>query len=330
MNMNTGKQGVHKHVSVIITMRNASTTLLYALKSISMQTYPIDEIIVVDNCSTDNSRELVLKFAKKSKIPIRLLRQKVDRGVSASFNRGGMLVKSPYIVFMTSDASLPTKFELEKLIQPFRIDPGIAATYSQNTLPLSVWKNYNFWEKLYSCRQVGSTRSLFVLKFDCVKKEIFRKIGGFDETTFGEDAIGGEDADISVRIRKEGKVAGSTAQSYHLHYMGDNYGLRDILKSKKIYGRTYGRVLRNDFFKSPAEVSVFFAKPILAVLPFMPKLHIVGVLLLVAYSLLITRRMFFTIDTLLNPRIVLVPFLNIFFLYYEVFWMVESFFKKRN
>ncbi len=317
-------------VSVIITMRNASTTLLYTLKSIAKQIYPIKEIIIVDNLSTDNSRELVLQFAQKSKIPIELLRQKEDRGVSASFNRGGNVAKSPFIVFMTSDASLPTNKELEKLTDSFREDPLVVAAYSQNTLPSFVWNKYNFWQKFYSSPQVDSTRSGFVLKFDCVRKDIFVKIGGFDEKTFGDDAIGGEDADISVRLRKEGKVIHSNAVSYHLHYMGKDYGLSDILKSKKIYGRTYGRVLRNDLLKSPLEVIVFLVKPVLAILPFIPKFHIIGLVLLIIYSLLITKRMFLTLNTLTNPKIILIPFLNIFLLYYEIFWMIRAVFYKKN
>lgn len=323
-------RNIMETVSVIITMRNASTTLLYALQSIVKQRYPILEIIVIDNCSTDNSCELVTRFARTSKIPIRLIRQKEDRGVSGSFNRGARAARAPLIVFMTSDASLPTEFELRRLTDPFRKDPLVLAAYSQNTLPLSVWENYNFWEKLYSCRQVGSTRSLFVLKFDCIRKETFLKIGGFDEKVFGDDTIGGEDADISVRIRKHGKMVQSDAISYHLHYMGDHYSLWDILKSKKIYGRTYGRVLKNDFMKSPLEVSIFMVKPILAFLPFIPKFHIVGILLLIGYAFVISKRMFYTVQTLANPRILLVPILNIFFLYYEVFWMIESMTRKKN
>lgn len=326
------KKGEDKKVpvSVIITMRNASTTLLFALKSIVKQAYPIKEIIAVDNLSTDNSREIVLQFAQKSKIPIRLLRQKEDKGVSGSFNRGGNAAKSPLIVFMTSDASLPTNKELEKLTDPFREDPLVVGVYSQNTLPAFVWDKYNFLQKFYSSRQVDSTRSGFVLKFDCVRKDIFVKIGGFDEKTFGDDAIGGEDADMSVRLRKEGKVVHSNAISYHLHYMGKNYSLSDILKSKKIYGRTYGRVLRNDLLKSPLEVFVFLIKPGLTILPFVPKFHTIGLILLIVYSLLITKRMFLTFSTLTNPKIILIPFLNIFLLYYEIFWMTRAIFYKKN
>ena len=317
-------------VSVIITMRNASTTLLYALKSITKQKYPIREIIIVDNLSKDNSRELALKFARKSKIPIQLLRQKEDRGISASFNRGGNIAKSPLIVFMASDVTLPTGKELEKLTDPFRSDTSIVATYSQNTLPSFVWNKYNFWQKFYSSRQVDSTRPGFVLKFDCVRKDVFLKIKGLDEKNFGDDAVGGEDADISLRLKKEGKVIHSNALSYHLHYMSNDYNLSHIMRSKKIYARDYGRVIRKYIYLSPLGVSVFLIKPLLSILPFIPKFHTIGLILLIAYSLLITKRMFLNFSTLINLRIILVPFLNIVFLYYEDFWIIQAFFSKKK
>lgn len=321
-------ESAFKPVSVIVTMRNASTTLPYALKSIAKQAYPIKEIIIVDNLSKDNSRELALEFAKKSKIPVQLLRQKEDRGISASFNRGGNIAKSPLIVFMASDVTLPTGSELKKLTDPFREDPLVVATYSRNTLPSFVWNNYNFWQKFYSSRQVDSTRPGFVLKFDCVRRDVFLKIKGLDEKNFGDDAVGGEDADISLRLRKEGKVIHSDALSYHLHYMGKDYDISHIMKSKKIYARDYGRVIRKYLYRSPLEVSVFLVKPLLSILPFIPRFHTIGLLLLIAYSLLISKRMFLNFSTLINPRIILVPFLNIVFLYYEDFWIIQAIFSK--
>lgn len=317
-------------VSVIISMRNASTTLLFTLKSIVMQKYPIKEIIIVDNLSKDNSYQLAFQFSKKSKIPIKLIQQKEDRGLSGSFNRGGSLAQTNLIVFLASDVSLPSDGELGKLVEPFQKDPLVVATYSHNTLPLSTWNKYNFWQKYYSCRQVDSTRPGFVVKLDCVRKDIFDKINGFDEKNFGGDSLGGEDADISVRLRKEGKVIHSDALSYHLHYMGKNYGISDIMRSKKAYARSYGRILRENLYKSPTQISVFLVKPALSLLPLIPKLNIIGLLLLIVYSILITKRMFLSIQTLINPRIVLVPFLNILFLYYEDFWIVQAIFSKKK
>ena len=54
-------------VSVVIPMYNASDFIEKTISSVLNQTYPCLEIIVVDNCSTDNSVDLVKEF-KDAKI----------------------------------------------------------------------------------------------------------------------------------------------------------------------------------------------------------------------------------------------------------------------
>lgn len=314
-------------VSVIIPMRNASTTLLETLNTIVKQAYPIREIIVIDNVSKDNSREIVLSFIKKSKIPMRLLLQKKDKGVSSSYNWGTKVAKSDLVVFLTSDCSLPTTGELTKLTEPLRKDPTVVATYSTCVLPEFVWNTYNFWEKYHTARMVGNESSAMVLKFDCVRRKSFLNIGGFDEINFGGDGdIAGEDAELSTRLGKEGKIVPSKARSLHIHYRGDDYNLKHRIKSRKISARSYGRFLRKSAFLSPIGAFPFTVAPTLAILPFVPYFHTIGIALVVLYSFWYSEKMFTTKSTLTDPRILTIPLLNILFLYYELFWTVEAFF----
>lgn len=312
-------------VSVVIPMRNASTTVLETLKTITRQKYPVREIIVVDNVSKDNSREIVLDFARTIHIPVKLIRQEKDRGVSASYNRGTKAAKSPYIIFLTSDCSLPTNRELERLVEPLK-DPDVVASYSTCILPGFVWDTYNFWEKYHAARMVDNKSSLMVLKFDCIRRNVFLKMGGFDEVNFGGDsAIGGEDADLTTRLQKEGRVVRSKANSLHLHYIANDYTLHNMIKSRKMYARSYGRFLRKSASLNLKASMIFLIKPLLAALPFIPGLHSIGLLLILIYAFLYSKKMFMTPSTFFDPRIVLIPFLNIFLLYYETFWLVQAF-----
>ncbi|MFH1833005.1 MAG: glycosyltransferase family 2 protein [Candidatus Levyibacteriota bacterium] len=309
-------------VSVIIPMRNSSTTVLETLKSIVRQNYPIREIIIVDNVSKDNSREIVRVFAKKSPIRMRLLLQKKDKGVSSSYNWGLREAKTQLVVFLTSDCTLPTQDELEKLVKPLIKDPLAVASYSTCTLPRFVWDTYNFWEKFFSARMVDNISSGMVLKFDCVKKLSFLSIGGFDEINFGGDsAIGGEDADLSTRLRKIGKIVRSKAHSFHLHYKGLDYNLFNMARSRKMYARSQGRFLRKWGLSIKDACFAFLPRPLIAI----SGIFIVGLPMLVLYSFLYTPRMFTTRETLLNPRIITIPFLNIAFLYYELYWLIRAF-----
>lgn len=312
-------------VSIIVPIRNASTTLSQSLQSLLIQSYPIAEIIIVDNVSSDNSVEISKGFRKKTKIPIKLIRQKRDKSVSSSFNLGVSLARSPLVILFASDCVLPTKFELTRLVAPMKMHPEVVATYPTIEMPMSIWNRYNFWEKYFAARMVGVNHPEMVLKFDCVRRDVFNKLGGFDDINFGGDAdIGGEDAEFNSRLCMEGEMIKSSARAVHLHYMADNYSLIDMMKSRKKYARSYARFLLTVGIKHPVASLMFLIRPTLCVLPFVPYIHLLGISFLVMYAFLYTKIMFVSSRTNTDYRIVTVPFLNIFFLYFELFWMVEA------
>jgi glycosyltransferase involved in cell wall biosynthesis len=312
-------------VSFVVPMKNSETTILVTLDSIQRQQLRVKEIIVVDNVSTDNSIKLVEKYAKKSKIPIVLIKRRKNRGVGASYNLGVEKAKGEYVVFMHSDSSIDTTNELDKLLHPFIAEKNVVASYSTIINPDSVWETYNFWQKCLFARAVDQENPGLNGKFDCVKREVFQKIGGFDDVHFGEDiGIGGEDADLHIRLQKEGSVVLSKARVTHLHYLGKNYKMTDWIKNRKLLAKTYGRIIRVQAKELTTGALAFGIKPTLAILPFIPHFANVGILLLIIYAFWYTKKMFLSQSTLGDPRIFMLPFINIFLVYYETFWMLES------
>ena len=73
-----------------------------AIKSILRQTFPDWELIVVDDCSPDSSREIAAAYAKEDD-RICVLCQEENRGVSAARNLGIEKASGKYIWFMDSD-----------------------------------------------------------------------------------------------------------------------------------------------------------------------------------------------------------------------------------
>ncbi|MFA7054538.1 MAG: glycosyltransferase, partial [Kiritimatiellia bacterium] len=61
---------VHLPVSIVMSMRNSSSTIIPCLEGLAAQEYPIAEIIVFDNVSKDDSVEKVEAFAKQCPIPV--------------------------------------------------------------------------------------------------------------------------------------------------------------------------------------------------------------------------------------------------------------------
>lgn len=323
-------------VSVVVPMRNSETTIGLTLGSTVSQKYPIREIFVFDNNSTDQSVELVKKFQKKCSIPISLIRRKDNKGLSASYNEGVALARSDLVVFVHSDSTLPTTKEIKKLVQPLYDREDVVATYPTAILPRDVWERFTFWEKCHFSRVAGVETTGFNGKFDCIRRSIFLKLGGFDTTNFIGKGVGGEDADFYLRLQTVGHVVLSSARVTHLHYLGKEFSLYDWIRIRKLLARTYGRLLRLHGNRLPLSTTkwglsvplgwlVFMIKPILAILPLLPWTNILGISLLLIYTLVKSWRIYTTISTLRDLRVLTLPFIDIYLIYYETFWMLESF-----
>lgn len=110
-------------VSVIICNYNYGQFLREAVDSALAQTHPADEVLVVDDGSTDGSREVLRHYGDR----IRLLFQE-NRGVSAARNTGIANSGGELIAFLDSDdAWLPTK--LERQVEWFE-DPTVGMVYT--------------------------------------------------------------------------------------------------------------------------------------------------------------------------------------------------------
>lgn len=89
-------------VSVIIPMYNSSTYITPTILSALNQTYKNIEVLVVDDCSKDNSIEVVNNIAKGDP-RLRCIPQLKNQGAAAARNRGIKEAKGQYVAFLDSD-----------------------------------------------------------------------------------------------------------------------------------------------------------------------------------------------------------------------------------
>ena len=86
-------------VSVIIPNYNYGHLLIEAVESVLTQTVPSDEILIIDDCSSDNSWEAMQLFANQAK----LVRNEKNLGVIQNFNKAVSLTSGNYIAFVGAD-----------------------------------------------------------------------------------------------------------------------------------------------------------------------------------------------------------------------------------
>lgn len=313
-------------VSVVVPVYNIASVLSRSLESLIKQDFPIFEIIIIDNHSTDNSVEVAKYFCMKhQRIPIRIIRRRHTYSISESYNLGARLAKGDCVVMMHSDGVLPSRHELGRLIAPLLRDQDIIATAPDIFHPYEVWRHYPFWQKCLFAPMVGTVRGSGNGKFDAYRRSAFFAVGGYDQINFASD-VGSEDADMYRRLEKIGRVVGSSAQVIHDHPVELKYSLFDWMRRRKFLAVSYGRHLQIHIRDHRWHTFVFLLKPLLAILPVFAFINPLSVVPTVVFPFWYMRRMFLDKSTFMDIRIVAIPFIVWYLLYAETYWMARSFF----
>ena len=91
-------------VSVCITTYNRRNNVFFAIENILKQTYKNIQLIIVDDCSTDGSQELISKKIKQiDKLDILFIRNSVNKGLASSRNLAINNSKGTYFTFCDDD-----------------------------------------------------------------------------------------------------------------------------------------------------------------------------------------------------------------------------------
>lgn len=98
--------------SVIMPMFNSAHTIRQSIQSVLDQTFSDFELIIVDDCSTDSSAQIVSEFLYDSRVI--LLSNSQNSGVAHTRNKGIEAAEGHYLAFLDSDDMwLPKKLELQ-------------------------------------------------------------------------------------------------------------------------------------------------------------------------------------------------------------------------
>lgn len=164
-------------VTVVIPTYNRKALLLQALDSVFAQTYPDYEIIVVDDESTDGTREALTPFLGRIRyIP------KFHGGASSGRNRGIREARAPHVAFLDSDDLWEPDF-LAITMTYLKENPEVA-------MVCTAWRTMPGGRRRPRIRKRLVVGNLFPLLFRqtfvrtsavVARRECFEKVGYFDE-----------------------------------------------------------------------------------------------------------------------------------------------------
>ena len=168
-------------ISVVIPAYNRENTIERAIESVLCQTYPNLEIIVVDDASTDKTKNKVKQIKNKR---VSYLSHKINQGASAARNTGIKKARGKYIAFLDSDDQWLAK-KLEKQITILEKNPDCSVSYCRYYIVKEKKKKISVWPEIKKYhgeldRQLLSGNFITTSSI-LLKKKILQKSGLFDE-----------------------------------------------------------------------------------------------------------------------------------------------------
>jgi len=176
---------------------NKAPYVYKAIESVMEQTYRKWELIVVDDCSTDGSGDIVTKYTDSR---IRLIRLDKNVGVGAARNKGVSLSTAPYICFLDADDWWEPTFldEMANLIIEYP-DAGIYGTnytiinetkHKTRVAQLGVEDNFRKGYINY-CQVYAKTMYMPLWTGAvCIPRNVFNTTSGFpNDVNLGEDFL---------------------------------------------------------------------------------------------------------------------------------------------
>jgi len=193
---------IKSKISIIIPTFNKANFLPKAIQSVFNQTYQNFELIVVDDGSTDNTKEVVKKFQTKDK-RIKYFFQENSGGAAKPKNVGIKNASGEYIAILDADDEwLSEKLELQlKLLEDQRLDfvgcYSLVIDAQNNFKSIYIIPNYkNVLDNILMRDYMGSGSSMMY------RKDIFDKSGLFDE-----NLKTAQDWEMRIRLAQEYKFA---------------------------------------------------------------------------------------------------------------------------
>jgi glycosyltransferase involved in cell wall biosynthesis len=209
-------------VSVVIPAWNVEAYIARAIDSVLAQTRPADEILVVDDGSTDNTAQIIRRYEPR----VRYLHQP-QTGAPEARNRGIAEATGRWVAFLDADDEwLPDKLACQMelparnpdlvwsytnfFVHPVHSDRHTLSHSSQKTIELLAGRD--FFDDYLLAYAAGAPTSCITI---IIRKDILLQVGGFEP-----GQRWGQDADLALRIAYRYPKIGYLPQPLSINHFG--------------------------------------------------------------------------------------------------------------
>jgi glycosyltransferase involved in cell wall biosynthesis len=221
----------NRSVAVVITAYNHAHFLADAIQSVLIQRHPADEIIVIDDGSTDGPNAVVAQYSG-----VRIIRQ-TNQGLAAARNAGLQAATSETIVFLDADDRLLPE-AIEEGLACFERNPQSGLVYGGHRRTDAHWKpigedSYSPISLAYTDLLQGNLIGMHATVM--YWRERLEEIGGFD-TSLRRC----EDYDVYLRMAQAHSITShpGIVAEYRIHGQNMSSNPRDMLRwVLKVHGR---------------------------------------------------------------------------------------------
>lgn len=196
-------------VTIIVPAFNEGPVIEPSVRSLLQLDYPAYEILVVDDGSTDDTRERVAPLeGRHGDVTVRLV-SKMNGGKASALNTGIALARHDYVLCMDGDSKLEP--QVLRVAMPHFAKEHVAAVAGNVKVinrdsHLARFQALEYIEGLNMARRAqGFVRVVNIIPgpIGLFRRRVLQEVGGYDRDTFAEDA------DLTLKILSAG---------YHIVY----------------------------------------------------------------------------------------------------------------
>jgi len=202
-----------RKVTLYVPCYNAQQYIGDCLEGILKQTYPIKEILVIDDGCTDGSMEIVSQY------PVKIIQHEVNKGLSAARNTAIQNATGDFIASLDSDC-VPEPSWLEMLMENFTSEEiagvGGKLIEAHTTTVADLWRSVHL-KQYWGDEKITNPDFLFGAD-NVYRKDALLKVGLYNE----EYRTNYEDCDMFERLRKAGYTMVYEPKAIARHFRRDD------------------------------------------------------------------------------------------------------------